>query len=144
MNTAGTEILDASPAAPDVHAERRAARGRRLRLSIITSLLVKPLALVITAVTVPLFLRYLGEERYGLYESIGALAAWIALTDAGLGLGLINRLTECHVSGDDHLARRYVSSFSVAQLLSAPLWGRVSDRYGRRPILLISLLGSAV
>ena len=114
MNTAGTDILDASPAAPDAHAERRAARGRRLKLSILTSLLVKPLALVITAVSVPLFLRYLGEERYGLYESIGALAAWIALTDAGLGLGLINRLTECHVSGDDHLARRYVSSFSVA------------------------------
>ena len=25
------------------------------------------------------------------------------------------------------------SSFSIAQLLAAPLWGRVSDRYGRRP-----------
>ena len=26
-----------------------------------------------------------------------------------------------------------IASFSVAQLLAAPLWGRVSDRYGRRP-----------
>jgi MFS family permease len=37
-----------------------------------------------------------------------------------------------------------ISSFSVAQLLSAPLWGRVSDRYGRRPALLIGLGASAL
>ncbi|HET7040857.1 MAG TPA: MFS transporter, partial [Gemmatimonadales bacterium] len=35
-----------------------------------------------------------------------------------------------------------IASYSVAQLISAPLWGRVSDRYGRRPALLIGLLGS--
>jgi MFS family permease len=35
-----------------------------------------------------------------------------------------------------------ISSFSIAQLLSAPFWGRVSDRYGRRPALLIGLAGS--
>jgi multidrug resistance protein len=37
-----------------------------------------------------------------------------------------------------------IAAFSIAQILSAPLWGRVSDRYGRRPALLIGLLASAV
>ncbi|MBW3656442.1 MAG: MFS transporter [Gemmatimonadetes bacterium] len=37
-----------------------------------------------------------------------------------------------------------VSAFSAAQLLSAPLWGRVSDRYGRRPALLVGLFASAI
>ena len=37
-----------------------------------------------------------------------------------------------------------VSSYAVAQLISAPLWGRVSDRYGRRPALLIGLGFQAV
>lgn len=37
-----------------------------------------------------------------------------------------------------------VSSFSVAQLLSAPLWGRFSDKYGRRPALMVGLGASAV
>ena len=37
-----------------------------------------------------------------------------------------------------------VSSFSVAQLLSAPVWGRLSDRYGRRPAILAGLTISAL
>jgi len=37
-----------------------------------------------------------------------------------------------------------MASFFLAQLISAPLWGRVSDRYGRRPALLIGLGASTV
>ncbi len=37
-----------------------------------------------------------------------------------------------------------VSAFTVAQLISAPLWGRFSDRYGRRPALVIALAASAI
>ncbi|MBK9036507.1 MAG: MFS transporter [Myxococcales bacterium] len=35
-----------------------------------------------------------------------------------------------------------MSSFAVCQLLSGPVLGTLSDRYGRRPILLISQLGT--
>src|SRR6185369_4682487 len=37
-----------------------------------------------------------------------------------------------------------IASFTLAQLLSAPLWGKFSDRVGRRPTLLIALSASAV
>lgn len=37
-----------------------------------------------------------------------------------------------------------VSSFAVAQLLTAPLWGRVSDRFGRRPAMLAGLTASLI
>jgi MFS family permease len=37
-----------------------------------------------------------------------------------------------------------VASFTLAQLLSAPMWGRFSDRVGRRPTLLIALGASAI
>src|SRR6266849_5319012 len=37
-----------------------------------------------------------------------------------------------------------VASFTVAQLLSAPMWGRFSDRVGRRPTLLIALAASGI
>lgn len=34
--------------------------------------------------------------------------------------------------------------YSLIQLFMAPTWGRLSDRYGRRPILIIGLVGSAL
>ena len=37
-----------------------------------------------------------------------------------------------------------VSAFSLAQLTFAPVWGRFSDRYGRRPVILIGLVITAV
>src|SRR5215218_11178334 len=37
-----------------------------------------------------------------------------------------------------------ISSFTVAQLISAPMWGRFSDRVGRRPTLIIALTASAI
>jgi MFS family permease len=37
-----------------------------------------------------------------------------------------------------------MASFSFMQFLFAPVWGRISDRVGRRPILLLGLAGSVV
>ena len=36
------------------------------------------------------------------------------------------------------------ASYSIMQLVFAPVLGRLSDKYGRRPILLISLLGTSL
>jgi MFS family permease len=37
-----------------------------------------------------------------------------------------------------------MASFSAMQFVFAPLWGRISDRAGRRPFLLLGLVGSVV
>ena len=37
-----------------------------------------------------------------------------------------------------------VTAFSAAGFVCAPIWGRLSDRFGRRPIILVSLAGTAV
>ncbi len=37
-----------------------------------------------------------------------------------------------------------IAGFSIAQLLSSPIWGRISDRGGRRPALLAGLLFAAM
>jgi len=37
-----------------------------------------------------------------------------------------------------------VAAFSLAQVLASPFWGRLSDRVGRKPILIVSLVGTAL
>ena len=48
------------------------------------------------------------------------------------------------LGGSDVMVGLLISSFAVAQLLSAPFWGKFSDRYGRRPALLVGLGASAI
>lgn len=123
--------------------ELRRRRERRIRQSVGASLLFKPLAVIVPLVALPLFLAYLGPVRYGLYESAGAIAIWLAMSNVGMGVGLINRLTECEVHGDRALARRYVSTLAwtlcgiataviVAAVILVPLfpwsrWLRIED-----------------
>src|SRR5215510_14763190 len=35
------------------------------------------------------------------------------------------------------------ATYSLCQFIAAPFWGRLSDRFGRRPILMSSMIGAA-
>ena len=37
-----------------------------------------------------------------------------------------------------------LASYSAMQFIFSPIWGKLSDRHGRRPILLISTAGAAI
>ena len=37
----------------------------------------------------------------------------------------------------------FLGLYSLGQLVGAPMWGALSDRYGRRPVLLVTLLANA-
>ena len=49
-----------------------------------------------------------------------------------------------HLGANGFLVGLLISSFAIAQLITAPMWGRFSDRYGRRPALLVGLTASAI
>jgi multidrug resistance protein len=49
-----------------------------------------------------------------------------------------------HLGANGFIVGLLVSSFAIAQLITAPMWGRFSDRYGRRPALLVGLTASAI
>ncbi len=62
---------------------------------------------------------------------IGHGPVWTALDAIGLG-------------GVGTIVSLMVMSFAVAQLISAPAWGRFSDKYGRRPALMVGLGASVI
>lgn len=64
-----------------------------------------------------------------------------------LGFGIVLPLLPVFASelgADDVTIGLLLASFSAMQFLFSPIWGRVSDRVGRRPILLLGLFGSVV
>ena len=77
------------------------------------------------------------------------LVVFIDLLGFGIVLPLLPRIAQDFLTGFPVEARGAIigvlySSFSVMQLVFSPMWGRLSDRYGRRPILMLSLAGSVV
>lgn len=62
-----------------------------------------------------------------------------------LGFSLILPLVPYYTDrygATDLITGLLIGSFALAQLIGAPLLGRLSDRYGRRPILLVSIAGT--
>src|SRR3954464_5904533 len=49
-----------------------------------------------------------------------------------------------HFGVPDVAVGAMAASYSLMQLFFAPVWGRVSDRFGRRPVLLVSIAGSCL
>ena len=67
----------------------------------------------------------------------------IDLLGFGIVLPLLPRYAErLHASGA--VIGALFSCFSAMQFIFAPLWGRLSDRIGRRPVLLVALAGNVV
>lgn len=71
------------------------------------------------------------------------LTVFIDLLGFGIVLPLLPRYGE-HFAASDLTLGLLMASFSAMQFLFAPLWGRLSDRIGRRPVLLVGLAGSTV
>ena len=72
---------------------------------------------------------------------------WITIFIDLMGVTLIIPYINDFVAdlgGDERQVGFLLASYAVMQLLFAPVWGRISDRVGRRPIIIIGLGTSAV
>ena len=84
------------------------------------------------------------RERKPLPPGFGTIWTTVALDLVGFGIVLpILPLYAERFGASATTIGILLASFSVAQLLMAPVWGRVSDRIGRKPVILISLFGTA-
>jgi MFS family permease len=70
------------------------------------------------------------------------LSVFIDLIGFGIVLPLLPSYTE-DFGAKGFMVGTIIASFSAMQFLFAPAWGRLSDRIGRRPVMLISNAGAA-
>jgi DHA1 family tetracycline resistance protein-like MFS transporter len=75
--------------------------------------------------------------------------ATIAIDAIGLGIiiPVLPDVIRRFVSEEAIVSRTYglfIATYALLQFVASPLLGRLSDRFGRRPILLVSLLGAAL
>ena len=89
------------------------------------------------------------SKRKGSALFIVWLVVFIDLLGFGIVLPVLPRqvdryLTDLSPEAKGAMIGILFSSFSLMQFIFSPVWGRISDRIGRRPVLLISLLGSVI
>lgn len=94
-------------------------RTRTVRVQTVLSFAYKGLAIVLGLAIVPVGLRYLGPERFGIWITLLSVLSWLSLLDVGLGNGMQNRVAEAIAVGDHARARRYISTtyFAIACLM---------------------------
>ncbi len=112
------------------HAQRRDVQLVR---GVLSALAGRGVSAMVSFVSVPLTVRYLGAERYGAWIIISTAIAWIALADLGLSNSLTNAVSEGYAQGREDLAQHYVAAAfwslaGIAALLSIfffPAWQHV-------------------
>lgn len=66
---------------------------------------------------------------------------------SGMGFGLVLppfMFVATQLGASEMLAGFIVSSFAMGQFFATPYWGKLSDKHGRKPILILTMLGSAL
>jgi O-antigen/teichoic acid export membrane protein len=92
---------------PANHSQRR---YQRIAQGALAALASKGIGFLVSLISVPLTLGYLGAERYGVWVTISTLLAWLSIVDLGLGNGLLNALSEAYGKERQDLARQYIST----------------------------------
>src|SRR5664279_1737307 len=70
------------------------------------------------------------------------LTVFLDLVGFGIVVPLVPLFSR-HYGASGFVIGAIIASFSAMQFIFSPIWGKLSDRHGRRPILLISTAGAA-
>jgi O-antigen/teichoic acid export membrane protein len=99
-----------------------AAIARRLRIAgiargVTSGLGSRGVGVLVSLLSVPLTISYLGPERYGIWALIGSLFAWLNLADLGVSNGFTNMVVKAAGQGRADLVREFIST-AFAMLMS--------------------------
>lgn len=95
----------------------------------------------------PVLRRRAAPDRSGPRFPPGYWTIWTTVAIDLVGFGIVAPILPLYAKrfgASGFTAGLLFSTFSLAQFLFAPVLGRLSDRYGRKPIIVLSLFGTAI
>lgn len=102
-------------------------RTRGYLTQIKSSFLFKGLAVAASFFVIPLMIRYLGQEQFGVWSTILSVMSWVVFFDLGIGNGLRNQIAAALAKNDSAGAVRYISaSYSLIGVVALVLFIAVS------------------
>jgi O-antigen/teichoic acid export membrane protein len=123
-------ILRRQPVDRSSESSRAMDRYRRIAWSGLANGGATAVTMAVGLISLPLTVRYLGTERYGLWVAIGSWLAVLIVSDLGIANGLVNLVAEAHGKADQIAARKHVSSalalLAGVALVLAPLFAVAS------------------
>lgn len=84
--------------------------NKKIKSQTINSIIYKVIGMVISFLFVPILLKFLGKEDYGIWITISSILTWFAFLDFGIGLGLRNKLTHSLALNNIKESKSYISS----------------------------------
>jgi len=91
------------------------------------SVVFKGLAVAASFLAVPLMIRYLGLEQYGVWATLLSIMSWVVFFDLGIGNGLRNKLAESLAKHQVPEAAGYIaSSYSWIGVISLLLFALIA------------------
>jgi len=95
-------------------------RTVKARKNILASFFIKGGSIAVSLVSVPITIKYVNPDQYGIWLTLSSLVSWFSFFDIGFGNGLRNRFAEAKAKGEDELARIYVSTtYAVLALIGS-------------------------
>lgn len=85
-------------------------RHRKIFMTAGAAALSKVVSVGTALISIPLTLHYLGSERFGLWMTITSVIVMLGFADLGIGIGLLNAVSEASGKDDIEAIRRYISS----------------------------------
>lgn len=116
-----------TPACPGEHRRASRRRYRSILMAVLSALCGKGTSLIVNAITIPLTVRYLGNESYGLWVTISSTVTMYFVLDIGIANTLTNLISEAFARDDRDLAASYATTAfwlisGIAALLGAATW----------------------
>ena len=89
-------------------------RSSNVNKQIGLSFVFKIAAIACNFLLVPITLKYLGQEQYGVWMTVLSILSWISFFDLGLGNGMRNKVSEALAKNEMVILREYISSTYIA------------------------------